>query len=193
MWSLDRFTCKKLFINGSCFFFYLSTVFGFYTHLCYGPDRSVDDILSIGLHFILQHFDSSGTFNTIIPDILHFNLSQLTVPTLICNWIIRSPKDSKVWRTHIKKKRKKKKKQKKKKQTNENTGRKHSRGCTLSIYCVSSCLSLCTYSGLWDMSSLTLHKTENNSDIWLKFTGSCTSLIWHDSKCFHVCDVTFNC
>lgn len=108
MWNLDRFTCKKLFINGSCFFFYLSTVFGFYTHLCYGPDRSVDDILSIGLHFILQHFDSSGTFNTIIPDILHFNLSQLTVPTLICNWIIRSPKDSKVWRTHIKKKRKKK-------------------------------------------------------------------------------------
>ncbi|KAI3354840.1 hypothetical protein L3Q82_004647 [Scortum barcoo] len=46
----------------------------------------------MGLHYILQHLDSPGTyarilfvnfslaFNTIIPDILHSKLSQLTVP-----------------------------------------------------------------------------------------------------------------
>ncbi|KAI3364857.1 hypothetical protein L3Q82_001043 [Scortum barcoo] len=53
----------------------------------------------MGLHYILQHLDSPGTyarilfvdfslaFNTIIPDILHSKLSQLTVPAPTCQWI----------------------------------------------------------------------------------------------------------
>ncbi|KAI2649427.1 putative RNA-directed DNA polymerase from transposon BS [Labeo rohita] len=53
----------------------------------------------MGLHYILQHLDKSGTyarilfvdfssaFNTIIPDILQNKLSQLSVPTSICQWI----------------------------------------------------------------------------------------------------------
>ncbi|KAI3365486.1 hypothetical protein L3Q82_010577, partial [Scortum barcoo] len=53
----------------------------------------------MGLHYILQHLDSPGTyarilfvdfslvFNTIIPDILHSKLSQPTVPVPTCQWI----------------------------------------------------------------------------------------------------------
>ncbi|KAI2661128.1 putative RNA-directed DNA polymerase from transposon BS [Labeo rohita] len=53
----------------------------------------------MGLHYILQHLDKPGTyarilfvdfssaFNTIIPDILQNKLSQLSVPTSICQWI----------------------------------------------------------------------------------------------------------
>ncbi|KAL0148922.1 hypothetical protein M9458_055726 [Cirrhinus mrigala] len=61
--------------------------------------RSVDDAVNVGLHYILQHLDKPGTyarilfvdfssaFNTIIPDILQIKLSQLSVPTSICQWI----------------------------------------------------------------------------------------------------------
>ncbi|KAK3508746.1 hypothetical protein QTP70_004225 [Hemibagrus guttatus] len=53
----------------------------------------------MGLHFILQHLDKSGTyvrllfvnfssaFNTIIPTLLQAKLTQLSVPSSICQWI----------------------------------------------------------------------------------------------------------
>ncbi|KAL0177298.1 hypothetical protein M9458_026192, partial [Cirrhinus mrigala] len=65
----------------------------------YRENRSVDDAVNMGLHYILQHLDRPGTyarilfvdfssaFNTIIPDILQNKLSQLSVPTSICQWI----------------------------------------------------------------------------------------------------------
>ncbi|KAL0161708.1 hypothetical protein M9458_045433, partial [Cirrhinus mrigala] len=65
----------------------------------YRANRSVDDAVNMGLHYILQHRDKPGTyarilfvdfssaFNTIIPDILQNKLSQLSVPTSICQWV----------------------------------------------------------------------------------------------------------
>ncbi|KAI2650743.1 putative RNA-directed DNA polymerase from transposon BS [Labeo rohita] len=65
----------------------------------YQANTSVDDAVNMGLHYILQHLDKPGTyarilfvdfssaFNTIIPDILQNKLSQLSVPTSICQWI----------------------------------------------------------------------------------------------------------
>ncbi|KAK3545648.1 hypothetical protein QTP70_009096 [Hemibagrus guttatus] len=65
----------------------------------YRANRSVDDAVNMGLHYILQHLDKPGTyarilfvdfsaaFNTIIPDTLLNKLTQLTVPTYICQWI----------------------------------------------------------------------------------------------------------
>ncbi len=53
----------------------------------------------MGLHFILQHLDRPGTyvrilfvdfistFNTIIPSLLLPKLTQLSVPTSVCQWI----------------------------------------------------------------------------------------------------------
>ncbi|KAK3554539.1 hypothetical protein QTP70_025393, partial [Hemibagrus guttatus] len=65
----------------------------------YRANRSVDDAVNMGLHFILQHLDKSGTyvrllfvdfslaFNTIIPTLLQIELTQLSVPSSICQWI----------------------------------------------------------------------------------------------------------
>ncbi len=65
----------------------------------YRANRSVDDAVNMGLHFILQHLDRPGTyvrilfvdfssaFNTIIPDTLQNKLAQLSVPTSVCQWI----------------------------------------------------------------------------------------------------------
>ncbi len=65
----------------------------------YRANRSVDDSVNMGLHFILQHLDRPGTyarilfvdfssaFNTIIPDTLQNKLTQLSVPTSLCQWI----------------------------------------------------------------------------------------------------------
>ncbi len=65
----------------------------------YRANRSVDDAVNMGLHYILQHLDRPGTyvrilfvdfssaFNTIIPDTLQNKLTQLSVPTSICQWI----------------------------------------------------------------------------------------------------------
>ncbi|KAL0152772.1 hypothetical protein M9458_052495 [Cirrhinus mrigala] len=65
----------------------------------YQANRSVDDAVNMGLHFILQLLDKSGTyvrilfvdfssaFNTIIPNLLLQKLTQLSVPTSICQWI----------------------------------------------------------------------------------------------------------
>ncbi len=68
-------------------------------HFAYRANRSVDDAVNMGLHFILKHLDRPGTyvripfvdfssaFNTIIPDTLQNKLTQLFVPTSICQWI----------------------------------------------------------------------------------------------------------
>ncbi len=65
----------------------------------YRGNRSVDDSVNMGLHLILQHLERPGTyvrilfvdfcsaFNTIIPDTLQNKLTQLSVPTSICQWI----------------------------------------------------------------------------------------------------------
>uniref|UniRef100_A0A3B1IGL0 Reverse transcriptase domain-containing protein n=1 Tax=Astyanax mexicanus TaxID=7994 RepID=A0A3B1IGL0_ASTMX len=65
----------------------------------YRANRSVDDAVNMGLHFILQHLDRprtyvrilfldfSSAFNTIIPEILIAKLSQLTISPAICQWI----------------------------------------------------------------------------------------------------------
>ncbi len=67
--------------------------------LAYRANRSVDDAVNMGLHFILQHLDRPGTYvrilfvdfssaiNTIIPDTLQNKLTQLSVPTSVCQWI----------------------------------------------------------------------------------------------------------
>ncbi len=65
----------------------------------YRANRSVDDAVNMGLHYIPQHLDRPGTyvrilfvdfssaFNTIIPNLLLPKLSQLSVPTAVCQWI----------------------------------------------------------------------------------------------------------
>ncbi len=65
----------------------------------YRANRSVDDAVNMGLHYILQHLDRPGTyvrilfvdfssaFNTIIPVTLQNKLTQLSVPTSVCQWI----------------------------------------------------------------------------------------------------------
>ncbi len=65
----------------------------------YRANRSVDDAVNMGLHFILQHLDRPGTyvrilfvdfsstFNTIIPSLLQPKLTQPSVPTSVCQWI----------------------------------------------------------------------------------------------------------
>ncbi len=64
----------------------------------YRANRSVDDAVNMGLHYVLQHLDKPGTymrilfvdfrsaFNTIIPNLLLPKLTQLSVPTSICQW-----------------------------------------------------------------------------------------------------------
>ncbi len=65
----------------------------------YRANRSVDDAVNMGLHYILQHLDKPGNyarilfvdfssaFNTIMPGLLSDKLTQLSVPTSICQWI----------------------------------------------------------------------------------------------------------
>ncbi len=65
----------------------------------YRANRSVDDAVNMGMHYILQHLDKPGNytrilfvdfslaFNTIMPDLLSDKLTQLSVPTSICQWI----------------------------------------------------------------------------------------------------------
>ncbi|KAL0185762.1 hypothetical protein M9458_017432, partial [Cirrhinus mrigala] len=65
----------------------------------YRANRSVDDAVNMGLHFILQHLDKTGNyvrilfvdfssaFNTIIPTLLQSKLAHLSVPSSICQWI----------------------------------------------------------------------------------------------------------
>ncbi len=68
-------------------------------HFACRANKSVDDAVNMGLHFILQHLDRPGTyvrilfvdfssaFNTIIPDTLQNKPTQLSVPISICQWI----------------------------------------------------------------------------------------------------------
>ncbi|CAM4574253.1 unnamed protein product [Leuciscus chuanchicus] len=65
----------------------------------YRANRSVDDVVNMGLHYTLQHLDKPGTyarilfvdfssaFNTIVPSLLQTKLTQLSVPSSICQWI----------------------------------------------------------------------------------------------------------
>ncbi|KAM9834733.1 uncharacterized protein tctn1 isoform X4 [Syngnathus typhle] len=65
----------------------------------YRANRSVDDAVNRGLHYILHHLDTPGmytrilfvdfslAFNTIAPDILQQKLIQLAVPASTCQWI----------------------------------------------------------------------------------------------------------
>ncbi len=65
----------------------------------YRANRSVDEAVNMGLHYILQHLDKPGSyarilfvdfssaFNTIMPDLLSIKLTQFSVPTSICEWI----------------------------------------------------------------------------------------------------------
>ncbi len=68
-------------------------------HFAYRANRSVDDAVNMGLHFILQHLDRPGTYvrillvdfspavNTIIPDTIQNKLNQLSIPTSVCQCI----------------------------------------------------------------------------------------------------------
>ncbi|KAK2894332.1 hypothetical protein Q8A73_016816 [Channa argus] len=65
----------------------------------YRANRSVTDAVNMGLHYVLQHLDRPGTyvrilfvdfssaFNTIIPSLLQLKLTQLSVPSSVCQWI----------------------------------------------------------------------------------------------------------
>ncbi len=65
----------------------------------YRANRSVDDAVNMGLRYVLQHLDRPGAyvrilfvdfssaFNTIIPNRLLPKLTQLSVPTSVCQWI----------------------------------------------------------------------------------------------------------
>ncbi len=65
----------------------------------YRANRSVDDAVNMGLHYVLQHLDRPGTyvrilfvdfcsaFNTIIQNLLQPKLTQLSVHTSVCQWI----------------------------------------------------------------------------------------------------------
>ncbi len=65
----------------------------------YRANRSVVDAVNMGLHYVLQHLerpgayvrilfvDFSSAFNTIIPNRLLPKLTQLSVPTSVCQWI----------------------------------------------------------------------------------------------------------
>ncbi|KAL0157261.1 hypothetical protein M9458_048507, partial [Cirrhinus mrigala] len=67
--------------------------------LAYRANRSMDNAVNMGLHFILQHLDESGTyvrimfvnfsstFNTIIPTLPQTKLTQFSVLISICQWI----------------------------------------------------------------------------------------------------------
>lgn len=68
-------------------------------HFAYRANRSVDDAVSLCVHFILQHLESSSTyarilfvdfsaaFNTIVPVKLIHTLQELGVNSFLCKWI----------------------------------------------------------------------------------------------------------
>ncbi len=72
----------------------------------YRANRSVDDAVNMGLHYVLQHLDRPGTyvrilfvdfssaFNTNIPTLLQPKLTQLSVSSSICHWITSFLTDS---------------------------------------------------------------------------------------------------
>ncbi len=65
----------------------------------YRANRSVDDAVNMVLHYILQYLDRPGTYvrilfvdfssslNTIIPSLHQPKLTQLSIPTSVCQWI----------------------------------------------------------------------------------------------------------
>ncbi len=79
----------------------------------YRANRSVDDAVNMGLHYILQHLDRPGTyvrimfedfssaFNTIFSNLLLPKLTQLSVPTAVCQWITSFLTASEAGKIHI--------------------------------------------------------------------------------------------
>ncbi len=64
----------------------------------YRANRSVDDVVNMGLHrpgtyVRILFVDFSSAFNTIIPDTFQNKLTQLSVPTSVCQWINSFLKD----------------------------------------------------------------------------------------------------
>ncbi len=71
----------------------------------YRANRSVNNAVNMGLHFNPQYLDRPGTyvrilfvdfssaFNSIIPDTLQNKMTQLSVPTSVCQWITSFPTD----------------------------------------------------------------------------------------------------
>ncbi len=67
----------------------------------YRANRSVDDAVNMGIHYVLHYLDRQGTyvrilfvdfssaFNTIIPYRLTSKLTQISMPTSVCQWIDR--------------------------------------------------------------------------------------------------------
>ncbi len=67
----------------------------------YRANKSVDDAVNMGLHYVLQHLDWPGAyvrilfvdfssaFNNIIPNLLLPKLDLLSVPSSVCQWINR--------------------------------------------------------------------------------------------------------
>ncbi len=65
----------------------------------YRAKRSVDDAVNMGLHYVLQHLEKTGmyarilfvdfssAFKTIIPNLILHKLTQLSVPTSVCQRI----------------------------------------------------------------------------------------------------------
>lgn len=65
----------------------------------YRANRCLNDAVNLGLHYMLQHLNSTGTytrvlfvdfssaFNTLVPEILQVKLSQLSMPDPISWWI----------------------------------------------------------------------------------------------------------
>ena len=66
----------------------------------YRSNRSVDDAVSLGIHYVLEHLekadtyarvlfiDYSSAFNTIIPDKLYNKLLSMGITQSICDWIL---------------------------------------------------------------------------------------------------------
>ena len=66
----------------------------------YRSGRSVDDAVSLLMHFLLKHedkpktysriliIDFSSAFNTIIPDTLNTKLKSLNVDPQLCSWVM---------------------------------------------------------------------------------------------------------
>ena len=66
----------------------------------YRSNRSVDDAVALGIHYMLQHLDKpksyvrmlfidySSAFNTIIPGKLYDKLLRMNIDTSICQWVL---------------------------------------------------------------------------------------------------------
>ena len=75
----------------------------------YQSNRSVDDAVALGIHYMLQHLDTpksyvrmlfvdySSAFNTIIPGKLYDKLTNMQIDTSICHWVLDFLLDRPQW------------------------------------------------------------------------------------------------